>query len=434
MLGTAPGEVLAFRYTSSNGAWTQVPVQIDERNSYTVKDCYNGSYYPLGVTEYTDPNTWVGADSIPTFDADDELVFMAFDTGDLAPAGARPAGVAATPAARVTVTDSLSGHVGRLYLFKRTNPALDPSAGKQYVTYQFKFGSSYQYGPTDYRAQYDLGGGELEDSTITGLDASGSPVYRTHFQKKWIRDNLQIYKGGASGVDILDIDQAEWAGYSCSRSVNTFSNAESCFAINKSGPVRALRQYYGANSGWSMCRTHEFYQSLEIERLNFRLHNGVGNQAYLDHNPNAYGMRYYNDQALAGVPVDGVPETVANLTKWSMMAATVAGGNQGSYSQHFTVATNLPDLSIVGVYDDNGSNSTSFSNCYGTPAAIAVSGLQMFSGYCTDSYAGQSSCTGGWYFIPGWRRYFEATGMTVSQAQQRDLWTRTPLTAVAVAF
>jgi hypothetical protein len=41
---------------------------------------------------------------------------------------------------------------------------------------------------------------------------------------------------------------------------------------------------------------------------------------------------------------------------------------------------------------------------------------------------------GGWYFIPGLRRYFEATGMTVSQAQQRDAWTRTPLTAVAAAF
>jgi len=432
--GMAPGDLVAFRYSASGGTWTQVPVQVDERGGYTVQKCYNGAYNPLAIVEYTDANTWVGADTNSTLDADDEVVFMAFNAGDQAPAGARPGGVTASPSAQVTITEPLGGAQGWLYLFQRASTALEPSAGKRYVDYQFRFGSTYQFGPADYKASYNLQGGVPENSTITGLDSAGMPVYRTHFSMKWIRDNLQLYKGGASGVDILDVDQAEWAGGTCSRSVATFSNAESCFTINKSGPVRALRQYFGANSGWAMQRTHEFYQSMEIVRVNYRLHDGVGIQAYLDHNSNAYGMRYHNDRTTAGVPVNGTADTVTAMTQWAMLSGGATTGNQGSYSVHLSWQTNLPDLRVQGVYDDNGTNSQTFSNCYGTTAAISIAGSQFLSNYCTDPYAGQSSCSGGWYFIPSQRLYYEGTGMTVAQAQQRDGWTRSPLSASAAAF
>jgi hypothetical protein len=431
MLGIAPGDLVAFRYASG---WTQVPVQVDERDNYTVQDCYNGAYNPLAITEYTDTNTWVGADGTSTFDSDDEVVFMAADTGDRAPGASRPANVNASPSVEVTITDPLNGGKGWLYLFQRSSGVIQPSAGRTYVDYQFKFGSTYQYGPTDYKAQYDLGGGELENSTITGLDDSNNPIYRTHFSKKWIRDNLQLYKGGATGVDILDADQAEWAGGTCSRNIDSFSNAESCFTINKSGPVRALRQYFGANSGWAMQRTHEFYRSVEVVRVNFRLHDGVGIQAYMDHNSSAYGMTYYNNNTTGGVPVNGVADTVTPMSQWGMLSGSVAGGNQGSYSSHLSYLTNLPDLIFQGLYDDNGTNSTTFSNCYGTSAAISIIGGQMLSNHCTDPYAGQSDCDDGYYFIPSSTLYYEGTGMTVGQAQQRDAWVRTPLTAAAVSF
>ncbi len=419
--GSPPNDLVAFRYSSAMGAWTQVPVQVDERRAQTARDCYNSTAYdPLPLTEYADSNTWVGADPDPNIDDDDEIALMAFDSGDEAPAGA-PANVLG-PGVEVVVTDPVNGTVGWVYLFRRANATLQSSAGKQYVTYDFRFGANGQYSPADYRNFYNLDGGTVENSEIIGRDDGANPVYRTHFSMKWIRDDLQIQKGGASGVDILDADQAEWNGGTCSRSIATFSNARSCFFINKSGPVRALRQYMGANSGAYMVRTHEFYRSLEVNRVNFRLHDGVGIQSYMDHNANAYGMTYYNDATQAGVPVNGTADAVNPLTRWGMLT-----GAQGAYSMHFMRETNLPDLVIQGVYDDNGSNSAVFSNCYGTTAGIGILGAQALSGYCTDPYAGQASCSGGWYFTPSARLYFEGPGMTPAQAEVRDQWSRQPL-------
>jgi len=38
------------------------------------------------------------------------------------------------------------------------------------------------------------------------------------------------------------------------------------------------------------------------------------------------------------------------------------------------------------------------------------------------------------YSVPSLRLYYEGSGMTVTQAQQRDGWTRSPLTASAASF
>lgn len=96
LVGAQPSEVVAFRYRRvlPDNTWEQIPVQIDERmvvgfgsqpgsnSTPGVIGTVYGSGAP-GVTElqYADPGTWVGADTDPTFDTDDELVFMASDAG-----------------------------------------------------------------------------------------------------------------------------------------------------------------------------------------------------------------------------------------------------------------------------------------------------------------------------------------------------------------
>ena len=91
LLGIAPGDLVAFRW---DGAWEQIPVQVDEREvmdlnrPYTTTrptcsdPCYSnppngGAIHP----EFTDPDTFVGADSDATLDANDEVALMAFDAG-----------------------------------------------------------------------------------------------------------------------------------------------------------------------------------------------------------------------------------------------------------------------------------------------------------------------------------------------------------------
>ena len=75
------GDIVAFRYAS--GAWTQVPVQVDQRKTIELNTVYHqaaNTTNPVNVTVYADANTWVGAGG-GTLGSLDEIAFMAADTG-----------------------------------------------------------------------------------------------------------------------------------------------------------------------------------------------------------------------------------------------------------------------------------------------------------------------------------------------------------------
>jgi hypothetical protein len=114
-------------------------VQIDERDTVTFDQVYGGEHpqADIDVETYTDAGTYVGADSDPLFDGDDELVFMAKDAGDPAPAGViTPAGVVVGSGVQLWIVDSLDGGMGFVYLFQ-TDGSLTPEAGADYVSYDF---------------------------------------------------------------------------------------------------------------------------------------------------------------------------------------------------------------------------------------------------------------------------------------------------------
>jgi len=116
--GTALDHIATYRW---DGAWTQIPMQIDERKIVDFGDVYNLG--PQGVTTlaYADPNTYTGPDSDPTFDADDELVVMAIDAGPPAPsAAAEPPGIVSGSGLELEIFDPLDGGVGYIYLFETT--------------------------------------------------------------------------------------------------------------------------------------------------------------------------------------------------------------------------------------------------------------------------------------------------------------------------
>ncbi len=124
LAGVDPNDVVAFKY---DGGWQQIPVQVDERDQVEfarVYGAYDTATNPTGsaqgatglyAEQYTDPGTFTGADSDPTLDADDEIVFMARDAGNIAGTAVEPAGVVAGSGAWLTITDPLApgktGHV-----------------------------------------------------------------------------------------------------------------------------------------------------------------------------------------------------------------------------------------------------------------------------------------------------------------------------------
>ena len=114
-----------------------------------------------------------------------------------------------------------------------------------------------------------------------------------------------------NGPDILDRNKALFAPGVCGRSEDTFDDAEGAFLANINGPVRAIRSYIGANSGPYTERTHIFYAQREDIVTDLRVHPIPGVMSFFDYSNAAIGMQYTNDRNLAGVPIDGVPDTVA---------------------------------------------------------------------------------------------------------------------------
>jgi hypothetical protein len=267
--GAAPGKVLAFRYL--NGAWEQVPVQVDERAVVDLAKPKNAA--PTGHTflTYTDAGTFTGPDPNATFDANDELVFMGIDGGVQAPAGSSPPGTVAGSGVQVAVVDPVGApQPAYVYLFRQTGN-LDPSAGRRYVTYAFNLLSG------DYKTTYDLGSGpNPENSTIT------TSHYSHHFSDRWIDDVLRITAPEASGVDILDRHKNLLLPGNCGRSENTFSMGAGALVANKNGPVRAIRSYMGANSGVYTHREHRFYQRRHDVTTFLRVHAIPGVMDFFD--------------------------------------------------------------------------------------------------------------------------------------------------------
>ena len=358
LVGAQPGAVVAFRWL--NDRWEQVPVQVDERALVDLGRVYNST--PAGVTTltYTDSGTFTGADPNPNVDADDEIALMGIDSGVRAPAGSRPAGVVAGSGQEVRIDDTTGEPTpSYVYLFRQTG-GLNPSANRSYVTYNFSLNSG------DYKTTYKLQDGpNPENSTIT------TDHYTRHFSDRWIDDAITVRSGNATRVDILDRHKNLFAPGVCGRSENTFSDAEGAFTVNKSGPVRALRGYIGANSGPYTQRLHVFYAQREDITTYLRVHAIPSVMDFMDYSPAATGMTYRNNRNTGGVRVDGTPETpAAGALTWESV-----DGPQGGLTSVHTYDTDIPGFATTSYYlDDSTPSGGAETQCTGDGTAYGASG------------------------------------------------------------
>ena len=366
LLGSKPGRIVAFAWRSG---WKQVPVQVDERVTIDVRDLYPtpsppyvrviDTGFPLEV--YADPDTRTGADTNPGFDAGDEVALMAQDVGTTVASGKvkRPRGTTG-PAAQVTIEDPLSARTGAVYLF-RAERGMDQSAGRSYVDYDFrplylqpgqKLRDGYRY----------LNSANPEDSTVS------TAFYEIHSTDRWMDDEVRVRAAGADGTDILDREVAQATRRSCGRSELTFSGNwttqsrggdtdEGTFVTVKAGPIRAIRDYMGANSGPYTQRQHVYYERREDTTTFLRVHPMLDLYTWTDWAASASGMTYRNELNQDGVTVDGSPDTLAQpvssdfsdgSTFWEMIS-----GEQGSVATIASVETDIPDPNFGSYYLDD---------------------------------------------------------------------------------
>lgn len=363
LLGAAPDRVVAFRRDGTS--WTRIPVQVDERVVTTYRAIYGNLDLPFpGLDEpietYADAGTYVGADSDPTVDADDEIVFLAGDAGsDVAPDGAAPGGVVPDRRVDVTLTHPDGGAAAHVYLFVHDG-TLPPFPTAPAVAYDFVLVAG------TYPDDYDLRNGpNPENSTVT------APDYAVHFSDRWIRDETAVTAGGATGIDVLDRHKSLFAPGDCRRSEDTFSAGEGAFLVNREGPVRALRGYMGANSGPTSHRIHAFYASREEIRIVLRVHAIDGVMDFWDHSPDASGMTYANDLNPTGVVVDGAPDAVSTgALAWERIS-----GTQGTIAHVVRVDTDIPGFTSTSYYSDDATPST--EQCTGDAFEYGAAGFRV---------------------------------------------------------
>jgi hypothetical protein len=377
LVGATPGDVVAFAHRKPGGTatWDQIPVQIDERKvvpfgthpSNNTTAGTPGTIYGSGsstqtVLTYADANTWVGADSNAAFDADDELVFMAEDAGslvsdDVAP---EPAGVVAGSGVAVKVEDPQdTGSVGYVYLFRRAGTGLDPSAGEDYVDYDFQLVSG------NYKTTYKRATGPNPETTTITTD-----TYTIGFTDRWFETTWKV----GDGADLLDGHKNVFAFGNCGRSNQTFVDGEGAFVANIDGPVRGIRSYVGANSGPKTQRTHYFYRDHEVTVTDLRVHAIPAIADYIDYGPGAIGSTYRSSTLPGGVTVDGAADSVpATVPTWE--AVHGAEGTVVTMSRYTNTFSAEPTMTWF--YSDDAT--PTHNQCWGDSSYLGASGSWIIS-------------------------------------------------------
>merc|ERR1712037_1064305 len=355
-LPVSPHLLVGFR--REEGSWVQVPVQVDERHEVdwdAVKQVdYRVHLRELTSLLYSDPETFAGSDPDPTFDQDDELVFMFRDVGT-----EQYDKVAEAPEGSEC---PLSG-------------CLEGSAGEMRVRYNFTLTKrNNETGSNAYKDVYafdnrgNKGGGNPEDSTVETL------FYSRHWRENWLSDKLSF----ATGEDFLLLHDFQFTPTNCGRHVGTFRKSRTGFIANKSGPLRAIRSWVGANSGTLTQRETFMYEAREDHVTHLRVHPIPGLMEYVMFQPDV-PLTWYNGKNREGVSVDGVMDEIdKTFSPWQLVTS-----EWGSYLRSYKLEQDIfPGLGLASAaetfYVDNR-----------TPLNTTDSGLPVHPGnwhQCCSSY------------------------------------------------
>jgi hypothetical protein len=376
------------------------------------KDSFSPAKSPADVETLAD---YMNAmqDPVAKLDDDDEIAFQAGDAGAQAPLSApTPAGTNGA-GQTVTIADPANpGAVGFVYLFLKPGDKAF-TAANGYVQMRRasnadewidrgnfadsdpqKIGTSNTgYGP-NVKGTVCSGQGATplaprqssdrfprDSITVTSdryeLDASG----------RWMIQGYHVAKPGQPGVygpDVID----RWKGRAFQQSPDSnvsvvgFEDEQVNWEANgallgwRQGPVRAIREIWGADSGTNVTKTETYYRNADTYRYHVRVHPIPPDGLYTswDYNPGAVST-YYNTIKKDGVPIDGVNDDTGQLDSIPVAGAPaffdapdptfdlvsavdrpeeVAGPNGGLvYTFEFKGATSAANADAVPYYRDD---------------------------------------------------------------------------------
>jgi hypothetical protein len=287
-------------------------------------------------------------DPVPTIDNDDEIAFQAGDAGSLAaPTQAPPAGTTPGSGQTVAVADPTTGSVGYVYLFlKPTGSKFNAGNGYVQMTRDanadewidrdnFANGSTEQLGSSNTGYGPNLSGtvcdgtGAATRTTKDRFPRDGITVttdrYKLRATGRWMVRDYSVTKPGTVanyGPDLID----RWKGRAFQQSPDSsvsvvgFEDEQVNWEANggllgwRQGPVRAIREIWGADSGTNVTKTETYYKNTDVYRYRVRVHPIPPDGLYTSWDYNkGVAAKYYNTLKPAGVDVDGVNDDVGQL-------------------------------------------------------------------------------------------------------------------------
>ncbi len=359
------GRMLGYRYDAKAQRFVQIPFQVDEQFTRYLDNTASGFAIYSGQDQHTtyafdgpgdregfrftkdgpqddpcraQPASEAQGDPVRGLDANDELAFMAADGGPKAPADARtPRGIDGVFEIRLADPTNPSAPASFVYVMRATEsgptPAFDATNG--YVRYErdpdaglFAFSqSSYDnYGNAAAGLHCDAEGNVVRNADGTPKLARRRPRdgatittdrYRYRYDGRWLMTDIRISDNGGEtyGRDLVDRWKARafaqdpgsetpCCGY---EEEDTNWGGSSILLGERVGPVRAIRETWGADSGTNVIRRETFYREEVTQRTYLRVHvvpalDGI--YAQWDFNAGAVD-RFYNTRQTAGVPIDG---------------------------------------------------------------------------------------------------------------------------------
>ncbi|HVT34653.1 MAG TPA: hypothetical protein VHE37_03670, partial [Nevskiaceae bacterium] len=403
--------IAAYKWDGTQ--FVEIPVQVDEKfpfflaNADSSFSVYSGTDEEL--TYAWDLERWQNtddpanlcnagyskgmADPVAGLDDDDEIAFMAQDSGAQAPQGARPADPDLDPAETlqmVALVDALDPQAQRyVYLGLKKDGRLPKFAGqKVYVDYErdanadqwidrtffadsdpLKLGTSNTgYGPNRHGKVCGDGTPASARDSTDRFPRDGTRVttdaYQWYASGRWMvremhvaRPNQSLPAGRAPGAgvkfgaDLVD----RWKGRAFQQapdsniSIVGFEDeqvnweANSTLLGERCGPVRCMREVWGADSGTNVTKTETFYRDAVAYRYHVRVHPIPPDGLYTswdynrsamipDANERVPGGRYYTILRPQGVPIDGVNDDVGqvdSLTTLPVNGQCVSPDNNG---------------------------------------------------------------------------------------------------------
>jgi hypothetical protein len=355
--GTPTHELLGYHWDGH--AFQQIPFQVDEQFTRYLQNSASGFAAYSGDDQHTTyaydregfrwtnedpsnpclarPASPVATDPVKGLDSNDEVAFMASDAGPQAPPGATlPHGIASVREIRV-VDPYDAQHPNFVYIMKAKagGPESAFSASNGYVHYERDAGA-------DIFAK-SISGNKVYGSAPAGryCDAQGKLVtkpdgtpdvqerrprdgatvttdrYRFRYDGRWMMTSINVSPdGGATyGPDLID----RWKARAFAQDPGSKNpccgfededvnwGGSSILLGEKVGPVRAIRETWGADSGTNVIRRETFYRDEVRQKSWLRVHpipplDGI----YAQWDFNAGVMtRFYNATKPDGVDVDG---------------------------------------------------------------------------------------------------------------------------------